>query len=59
MMQSQDTYGSQLPQRRLGRSGLVVPTVGLGGAGIGRGPDLVDDSEAVETVRYTLAQGIT
>ena len=49
-------YGEKLPRRRLGRSELIVPSIGQGGAYIGsRG---ITDQEAIETVQYAVEQGI-
>ena len=49
-----------LETRRLGRSGLQVTALGLGGAGIGgTAYGEVSDDEAVETVRTAIDGGIT
>lgn len=47
-----------LPRRRLGRTGLMVTSLGLGGAGIGGGYGAVSDEDAVGTVHRALARGI-
>ena len=49
----------KLPCRRLGRSGLEVSALGLGGAGLGGVYGEVSDSEAIEAVRAAVEQGIT
>ena len=54
----QDTLGAKLPRRRLGKSGLYVPAIGLGGAGIGGVWGDVTEREAVEAVQYAVAQGV-
>ena len=53
-----ETYGAKLPRRPLGRTGLTVPAIGLGGAGIGGVYGEESDSDAIETVRYAVEQGI-
>lgn len=50
------TQETSLPLRRLGRTGLEVTGLGMGGAGIGRGN--VTDAEAVEAVRRAISLGI-
>jgi aryl-alcohol dehydrogenase-like predicted oxidoreductase len=55
---SRATYGAQLPRRRLGRSGLIVPALALGGAGFGGVFGGAEEEAAIETVRYALAQRI-
>lgn len=50
------TQGKGLPRRRLGRTGLEVTALGMGGAGIGR-HDVTDD-EAVEAVHRAIDLGI-
>ena len=47
----------ELPRRALGRTGLEVTALSLGGAGFGS-RDAVTDQEAIETVQYALAHGI-
>jgi aryl-alcohol dehydrogenase-like predicted oxidoreductase len=54
-----ERYGDKLPRRRLGRTGLEVPGVSLGCVGVGGHYGPVTESEAIETVRSALAQGIT
>jgi aryl-alcohol dehydrogenase-like predicted oxidoreductase len=51
-------YGDRLPRRRLGRTGIQVPALGLGGAGLGGGYGPVAEEEAIAAVRLALAQGI-
>ncbi len=51
-------YGDLLPRRRLGRSELLVPAIGLGGVGIGGRHAPISDQQAIETVQFALAQGI-
>jgi aryl-alcohol dehydrogenase-like predicted oxidoreductase len=55
-----ERLGELLPQQRLGRTGHVIPAIGLGGVGIGGfyGGE-VSDRTAIETVQYGVAQGIT
>ena len=50
------TQETSLPLRCLGRTGLEVTGLGMGGAGIGRGN--VTDDEAVEAVRRAISLGI-
>ncbi len=57
-MTPETTYGDQLPRRRLGRTGMTVPAVALGGAGIGSVYGESGEKDAVEAVQYALAQGI-
>src|SRR5579859_7730062 len=45
--------------RTLGRTGLEVSVVGLGGAGLGTPPEILTDEHAVEIVRRALDLGIT
>ncbi|HEU0163757.1 MAG TPA: aldo/keto reductase [Thermomicrobiales bacterium] len=45
-----------MEQRRLGTSGLVVSTIGLGGNTFGA---TVDGDEAVKTIQHAIEQGIT
>jgi aryl-alcohol dehydrogenase-like predicted oxidoreductase len=47
-----------LPRRRLGRSGLEVPALALGGAGFGGVYGEVSDDQAVEAVRYAVEAGL-
>ncbi|HZO90800.1 MAG TPA: aldo/keto reductase [Chthonomonadaceae bacterium] len=47
-----------LERRRLGRSGLLVTALGLGGAGIGGGYGPVTDRDAIQTVQEAIAQGM-
>jgi aryl-alcohol dehydrogenase-like predicted oxidoreductase len=49
---------SQLPRRRLGRTGLMVPAIGLGGVGIGGAYGAVSERDAFATVHDALARGI-
>lgn len=50
----------QIPRRLLGRSGLLVSALGLGGAGFGGNTyGAVTDEEAVETIHAAVAGGIT
>ena len=49
---------SALPKRRLGRTGLEVTALALGGAGIGGGYGGVNDADAVATAELALARGI-
>ena len=53
-----ETMGTLLPRRRLGRSGLEVPALALGGAGLGGVFGQVSDAEAIEAVQYAVAQGV-
>jgi aryl-alcohol dehydrogenase-like predicted oxidoreductase len=52
------TTSHGLPLRRLGRSGLEVPALGLGGVGIGGLYGELPERDAVETVHYALERGI-
>jgi len=52
------TYGDQLSRRRLGRTGLDVPVMSLGGAGIGGLGVDVEEAEAIDGVQYAIEQGI-
>lgn len=52
------TYGERLPRRRLGRTELMVPVVSLGGVGVGGLATVVEETEAIDGVRYALEQGI-
>ncbi|MDQ2731813.1 MAG: aldo/keto reductase [Armatimonadota bacterium] len=52
------TLADQLGLRRLGRTGLYVPALSLGGAGIGRAFASGRPEEAMKTVHYALSQGI-
>ncbi|MDQ3813409.1 MAG: aldo/keto reductase, partial [Armatimonadota bacterium] len=54
-----EAYGAKLPRRRLGRTNLEVPALGLGGAGIGGVYGDEPERDAIETVRYAVEQGIT
>ena len=47
-----------LPQRRLGRSGLEVTGVALGGAGLGGVYGDVSDDAAVEAIRFAISAGV-
>jgi len=53
-----EALGTKLSRRRLGRSGLKVPALALGGAGLGGVFGKVSDEEAIEAVRYAVAQGV-
>jgi aryl-alcohol dehydrogenase-like predicted oxidoreductase len=53
-----DSNGAKLPQRRLGRSEIIVPAVALGGVAIGGRHVDVSEQEAIETVQYAVSQGI-
>lgn len=53
-----ETLGAKLPRRQLGKSGLKVPTLALGGAGIGGVWGDVSEREAIEAVLYAVAQGV-
>jgi aryl-alcohol dehydrogenase-like predicted oxidoreductase len=48
-----------LPRRRLGRTGLTVTALGLGGVGIGGLYGPVDERDAIETVHEAIALGIS
>jgi aryl-alcohol dehydrogenase-like predicted oxidoreductase len=50
------TQGTSLPLRRLGRTGLEVTGLSMGGAGLGRGG--VTDDEAIEAVHRAIELGI-
>ena len=50
------TQESTLPRRRLGRTGLEVTGLSMGGAGVGRGN--VTDDEAIEAVHRAIDLGI-
>ncbi len=50
------TQHATIPRRRLGRTGLEVTALSMGGAGIGRGG--VTDDEAVEAVHRAIELGI-
>ena len=52
------TLGEKLPRRRLGRTGLLVPVVSMGGVGVGGLATRVEENEAIAGVRYALEQGI-
>jgi len=47
-----------LPKRRLGRAGIDVTVLSLGGAGLGGRYGAVSDEAAVQTIHRTLALGI-
>ena len=47
---------TQLPSRRLGRTGLMVPALSLGGFPLGS--EEINDDLALETIDYALSQGI-
>ena len=51
-------FVARWPRRRLGRSGLAVPPLGLGGAGIGGLFGEVTDDDAVACVRFALERGL-
>jgi aryl-alcohol dehydrogenase-like predicted oxidoreductase len=51
------TADHELSRRRLGRTGLEVTSLSMGGAGIGS-RNAVTDREAIAAVQYALAQGI-
>lgn len=51
-------FGDQLPRRRLGRTGILAPALGMGGAGLGGGYGAVAEEEAIAAVHLALAQGI-
>lgn len=53
-----ETFGEKLPRRRLGRTGIDVPAVGLGAVGIGGGYGPVPEEEGIAATRYVLEQGI-
>jgi aryl-alcohol dehydrogenase-like predicted oxidoreductase len=53
-----DNHGTSINRRRLGRTGLVVPALALGGAGIGRVYGEVSDDAAIDTVHYAFSRGI-
>ena len=48
--------GAVLPRRRLGRTGLEVTALSMGGAGVGR--DNVSDDEAIEAVHRAIELGM-
>jgi len=48
--------GTILPRRRLGRTGLEVTALSMGGAGVGR--DNVSDDEAIEAVHRAIELGM-
>jgi aryl-alcohol dehydrogenase-like predicted oxidoreductase len=48
-----------LPRRRLGRTGLTVTALGLGGVGIGGLYGPVEERDAIETVHEAIARGIS
>ena len=48
--------GAMLPRRRLGRTGLEVTALSMGGAGVGR--DNVSDDEAIEAVHRAIELGM-
>lgn len=52
------TYGEKLPRRRLGRTELMIPTVSLGGVGVGGLATRVEETEAIDGVQYAIEQGI-
>jgi aryl-alcohol dehydrogenase-like predicted oxidoreductase len=54
-----EILGEKLPRQRLGRTGHVVPAIGLGGVGVGGFYGEVSEKEAIETVQYAVAQGLT
>ncbi len=59
MNEKGERFGDRLPWRRLGRSGLIVPAIGLGGATLGHSHPQVTDAQAIAAVHYALEQGIT
>jgi aryl-alcohol dehydrogenase-like predicted oxidoreductase len=54
-----EILGEKLPRQRLGRTGHVVTAIGLGGVGVGGFYREVSEKDAIETVQYAVAQGIT
>lgn len=52
------TLGATLPRRRLGRSELQVPSLALGGAGLGGVFGGAEEEAAIDTVHYALSRGI-
>ncbi|PSL20159.1 aldo/keto reductase [Shimia abyssi] len=48
-----------LPRRSIGRTSLLVPTLGFGGAPLGGLLNPVDDIEAAQTLTEAFAQGLT
>ncbi len=52
------TPDTSLPRRRLGRTGLQVPALSLGGVGVGGLHERVAERDGIETVQYALAHGI-
>lgn len=54
-----ETTRAALPGRRLGRSGLTVSALGLGGAGLGGSYGELDDDAAIAAVHAALDGGIT
>jgi aryl-alcohol dehydrogenase-like predicted oxidoreductase len=55
---SNATYGSRVPRSTLGRSGLEVPAIGLGGAGLGGVYGDENETDAIELVQWAVEQGI-
>ena len=49
---------SDLATRRLGRTGMRVSPIGLGGAHLGRSGDTFDERQAVATVHHALDRGV-
>jgi D-threo-aldose 1-dehydrogenase len=59
-MNSDDLHpqGRSPPKRRLGRSGVLVSPLGLGGAGLGNLYRAIEDDAAIATVRRALEEGM-
>ena len=49
---------ADLPKRRLGRTGMRVSPIGLGGAHLGRTADGFDERQAIATVHLGLELGV-
>src|SRR5579862_3958092 len=47
-----------MPRRTLGRTGIDVPAIGLGGVGIGGAYGELSEADAIETVEYALENGV-
>ena len=52
------SFADKWPRRRLGRTGLMVPPLALGGAGIGGVYGEVSDAQAIECIHCALEQGL-